>query len=92
MFHFHKKSLRFSENFRFCSTASARFLEMKRLFVLREEKCIEQPGKVNSLEQVEAWRLWAPPVGKAAWLGLALGFQELLRKQKPSGIGESLDC
>ena len=42
-FTFKKKLLRFSgESFKFCTVASAcEFLKVKRLFVLKEEKCIE---------------------------------------------------
>lgn len=80
MFHFHKKSLRFSKNFRFRSTASARFLRMERLLKMKYSR---KRSVLNNLEKVKAWRLCTASVGKAAWLGLALGFQRLLRKQRP---------
>lgn len=51
MFHFHKKSLRFSKNFRLCSTASARFFKMERLLKMkysRNRSVLTSLGKVKS--------------------------------------------
>lgn len=84
MFHFHKKSLRFSKNFRFCSPASARFLKMKRY--TRKRSVLNSLGKVKSFAAGGSLEI----VAKVAWLGLALGFQKLLRKQRPPGVRESL--
>lgn len=85
-----KKSLRFSENFRFCSRASARFLKIKRYS--RKRNVLNNLGRVNSfaaggsLGIVGGIRGKGSLAGAGPWIPKAFQEAKAIRDKGVSGL------
>lgn len=89
MFHFHKKSLRFSKNFKFSSTACATFLKVERLLKMkscsRKRSVLHNLGKVNCFAEGGSLEIGGSFCGKSSlagagpWIPKAFGEARTIR-------------
>lgn len=86
-----KKSLRFSENFRFCSRASARFLKMKRYS--RKRNVLNNLGRVKSFTAGGSLEIVGSICGKGSLAGAGPWIPKAFEEAKAirdKGISELL--